>query len=55
MNSVQSKLASKGIDEAYRKNKRKSISFLIALAILLLFAIFLSLLAGSYETPISDR
>ena len=54
MNSVQSKLASKGIDEAYQKNKTKSIRFLIALSVMLCITILLSLRAGSYETPIQE-
>ncbi len=54
MNSVQSQLENKGIDEAYRKNQVKSISFLIALGTLLLVTILLSLRAGSYETPVGE-
>ncbi len=54
MNSVQSRLARKGIDEAYGKNRIKSIAFLIALGCLLLAAMLLSLRAGSYETPVGE-
>ena len=36
MNSVRSQLASKGIDEAYKKNQTKSIAFLAGLTGLLL-------------------
>ena len=54
MNSVRSQLASKGIDEAFKKNQTKSIAFLILLGGLLLGAILLSLCAGSYETPIGE-
>ena len=54
MNSVQSKLVSKGIDEAYRKNRIKSIVFLVSLSFVLLAAILLSLRAGSYETPVGE-
>jgi len=54
MNSVQSKLASKGIDEAYRRNKIKSIRFLITLTFALIITILLSLRAGSYETPVNE-
>ena len=53
MNSVRSQLENKGIDEAYRKNQVKSISFLIVLGGLLLVTILLSLRAGSYETPVA--
>ncbi len=54
MNSVRSRLENNGIDEAYRKNRIKSIAFLIALAGLLLVTVLLSLCAGSYETPITE-
>lgn len=54
MNSVRSQLENKGIDEAYRRNRVKSISFLIALSGALLITILLSLRAGSYETPIGE-
>ena len=51
MNSVRSPLENKGIDEAYRKNRVRSVCFLLILSAVLLAAIFLSLRAGSYETP----
>ena len=54
MNSVRSQLASKGIDEAYKKNQTKSIAFLAGLTGLLLVTILLSLRAGSYETPVAE-
>ena len=54
MNSVRSKLESNGIDELYRKNQIKSVTFLVFLAILLLATILLSLCAGSYETPLVE-
>ena len=54
MSSVQSRLENKGIDEAYRKNRVKSITFLIVLAGVLLVAVLLSLRAGSYETPVIE-
>ena len=54
MNSVRSKLENNTIDQAYRKNQLKSITFLIALGSLLLVTILLSLRAGSYETPIGE-
>lgn len=54
MNSVRSQLESKGIDELYRKNQVKSVSFLILLSIGLLITILFSLRAGSYETPIGE-
>ena len=53
MNSVPSKSENK-IDQLYRKNQVKSISFLITLGFVLLLAILLSLRAGSYETPIGE-
>ena len=54
MNSVPSKLEKNNIDELYRKNQVKSISFLVILSGVLLLAILLSLRAGSYETPIGE-
>ena len=51
MNSVQSKLENNNIDQLYRKNRSKSIAFLIILGAVLLLTILLSLRAGSYETP----
>ena len=54
MNSVHLQLENKGIDEAYRKNRLRSIHFLILLSSALLLAILLSLLAGSYETPVLE-
>ena len=54
MNSVPSNLENNNIDELYRKNRVKSISFLIILSAVLLLTILLSLRAGSYETPIGE-
>ena len=54
MNSVRSRLASNGPDSLYQKNRIKSISFLIVLAVLLLITVLLSLCSGSYETPIGE-
>ena len=54
MNSVRSKLENNGIDEAYRRNTVKSISFLAVLSVVLLVAILISLRAGSYETPVGE-
>ena len=53
MNSVPSKLEN-NVDELYRKNQVKSISFLVVLSGVLLLTILLSLRAGSYETPIGE-
>ena len=53
MNSVPSKLEN-NVDELYRKNQVKSISFLVILSGVLLLTILLSLRAGSYETPIGE-
>ena len=52
MHSVQSQLENKGIDALYRKNRSKSIRFLIILGVLLVLSVFLSLYAGSYETSL---
>ncbi len=54
MHSVQSKSENNGIDALYRKNQVKSVSFLIVLCGILLLAVFLSLRAGSYETPVGE-
>ena len=54
MNSVRSKLENNNIETLYKRNKRKSVSFLIFLSCALLLTILLSLRAGSYETPIKE-
>ena len=54
MNSVLSKLENNNIDQLYRKNRVKSIVFLIILSAVLLLTILLSLRAGSYETPVLE-
>ena len=54
MHSVPSKSDSNHIDTLYRKNRVKSISFLIVLGATLLVTVLLSLRAGSYETPITE-
>ena len=54
MHSVPLKSESNHIDSLYRKNRIKSIGFLIVLSILLVVTILLSLRAGSYETPIGE-
>lgn len=54
MNLAASPLENNHIDNAYRKNQVKSVSFLIFLGCLLLCTIVLSLRAGSYETPIGE-
>ena len=54
MNSVRSKLENNGVDELYRKNRIKSISFLAILSGVLVLTILLSLRAGSYETPVGE-
>ena len=54
MNSVSSKLEKNNIDELYRKNQVKSISFLVTLSGVLLLTVLFSLRAGSYETPIGE-
>ena len=52
MNSARLKLESKEIDGAYRKNRVRSIRFLLLLTVLLLVSVLLSLRSGSYETPV---
>lgn len=54
MHSVKSSLAHNSTGELYKKNRAKSIRFLIILGVTLLAAILLSLRAGSYETPIGE-
>ncbi|MBQ7345092.1 MAG: iron ABC transporter permease [Oscillospiraceae bacterium] len=54
MDSIRSKLEDKGIDQAYRRNKVKSIGFLIFLTGLLVSTILLSLCSGAYDTPIGE-
>ena len=54
MNSVHSKLENPEVDLLYRKNTVKSITFLIALGVLLLVTILLSLRSGAYDTPVGE-
>ena len=54
MNSARSNLEKNNIDELYRKNRVKSIAFLIVLGAVLLLAVLLSLCVGSYETPVGE-
>ena len=54
MHSVPSKSDSNHIDTLYRKNRVKSIGFLIVLGATLLVTVLLSLRAGSYDTPIGE-
>lgn len=54
MNSEQLKLENRKKDSNYRKNKVKSITFLIVLFIILLVTIVISLWAGSYGTTFKD-
>lgn len=53
MRSVPSPLEH-NIDEAYRRNQIKSITFLFGLTGLLVITILLSLCSGSYDTPIGE-
>lgn len=54
MNLDPSPLANKDSGTAYRRNQVKSITFLVALFVLLLISILLSLRAGSYNTPVEE-
>ena len=54
MSSVRSQLENNGIDGLYRKNRIKSISFLVVLSGILLAAVLLGLRVGSYEMPIGE-
>lgn len=54
MNSVHSHSEHKGIDEAFRRNRVRSLRFLALLGAVLLVTVLLSLCAGSYETPIGE-
>ena len=54
MNSVPLKSEKNNIDQLYRKNRLKSITFLAVLGCALLVSILLSLRAGSYETPMGE-
>lgn len=54
MSSVKSPLENNPNGSDYLKKQRKSILFLIFLAVLLLAAFLLSLRAGSYDTPIAE-
>lgn len=54
MNSEKLKLENNKVDSVYRKNKIKSISFLVILFVLLLVTMVISLWAGSYGTSLKD-
>ena len=54
MHSVPSHSAHKPHDSDYSRNRARSIRFLILLAVILALAFFLSLRAGSYNTPAAE-
>ena len=54
MRSVPSHSAHKPHDSDYSRNRARSIRFLILLAVILALAFFLSLRAGSYNTPAAE-
>ena len=54
MHSVPSPSAHKPHDSDYSRNRARSIRFLILLAAVLALAFFLSLRAGSYNTPAAE-
>ena len=54
MSSVLSKLDKNNTDALYRRNKVKSVSFLVILSCGLLLTILLSLWAGSYDMPLIE-
>lgn len=54
MNSDPLLLENKGNPSEYLRNRAKSISFIVILAVVLLVAILLSLRSGSYETPVKE-
>lgn len=54
MHSVPSHSASKPHDSDYSRNRARSIRFLVLLTAILALAFFLSLRAGSYNTPAAE-
>ena len=54
MRSVPSRSANKPHDSDYSRNRARSIRFLILLTVILALAFFLSLRAGSYNTPAAE-
>ncbi|MEG1633027.1 MAG: iron ABC transporter permease [Oscillospiraceae bacterium] len=54
MNSDLSKSANNAIDSDYHRNRVRSVTFLVALLVLLIAAILVSLRVGSYNTPIGE-
>lgn len=54
MNSAHLHSEHNGIDEAFRRNKVRSLRFLALLGAVLLVTVLLSLCAGSYETPVGE-
>lgn len=54
MRWAASQLENKGVDAAFRRNRLRSIRFLVLLSVILLVTVLLSLCAGSYETPVGE-
>lgn len=54
MSSASSPLGSKHPASDYHRNQVRSVTFLVALAAVLVIAVLLSLRAGSYDTPIGE-
>ena len=54
MSSDRCRLESNSNETAYKRNRKKSVIFLVLLAVILLATILVSMWAGSYDTPLNE-
>ncbi len=54
MSSDRCRLENSGNETAYKRNQKKSVVFLVCLAVILLATILFSMWAGSYDTPLNE-
>ena len=54
MSSDRCRLESSSNETAYKRNRKKSVIFLVLLAVILLATILVSMWAGSYDTPLNE-
>lgn len=54
MSSDRCRLESSSDETAYKRNQKRSVIFLVLLAIILLATILISMWAGSYDTPLNE-
>ena len=54
MSSDRCRLESSSDETAYKRNQKRSVIFLVLLAVILLATILISMWAGSYDTPLNE-